>query len=104
MNIEFQSLLPYSLNEMAELLNHAFEGYIVPIRFEPPMLAGMIRAESVDLNASRIALVDGKPAGIGLIERRGFDCRLAAMSIRTERLSKGVGKQLVKRLGQKAAS
>lgn len=103
MNIQFNSLLHYSLADIAERLTNSFEGYIVPIRFDPPMLAGMFRAESIDLNASRVALGDGETAGLGLIARRGFDCRLAAMAIAPRFRSKGVGRRLIQELVGDAA-
>jgi ribosomal protein S18 acetylase RimI-like enzyme len=103
MEVTFESLLQYSLAEIADLLTRAFEGYIVPIRFEPSMLDGMIRAEAVDINASRVAIINGDPAGIGLIARRGFDCRLAAMAIAPDYRSKGVGRKLVHHVVHEAA-
>ena len=87
--------LDLPLPTLADLFTRSFAGYFVPINMTAPALAGMFRRDGIDLSASRVLLADGKPVGFGLIARRGWTSRLAAMGIVESWRGKGAGKYLL---------
>lgn len=97
-DLTFEPLTTVSLTQLAESLNRAFTGYIVPAQFNPVFVAGMIAREAIDLSASRHVLRDGQFSGVGLIARRGTTSRLAAMGIYPEARRSGVGRGLMTQL------
>lgn len=92
----------YPIPDLVEILNRGFEKYFVPITFNVPAFLTMLRKDGLDLTASRVLLADGQPSGIGLIARRGWSSRLAAMGIAIETRGKGAGKWFMERLIQEA--
>jgi GNAT superfamily N-acetyltransferase len=58
----------------------------------------MLFKDNIDLNSSRVLLVDDQPAGIALIARRGWTSRLAAMGITKEMRGKKAGKWFMEKL------
>lgn len=95
MDLAFVPLHDFSLARSAEVLNHGFTNYFVPIQLSPAALVGMARNDSVDLTVSRIAMHDGVPLGAALIARRGWTCRLASMAITPEARGRGVGRAVL---------
>ena len=81
MQIEYRSIAAFELEELVAILNRCFEGYLFPVHFDRPTIAKMIRVDSVDLSASIVIQHEGKTAGVALVARRGWNCRLAAMAI-----------------------
>lgn len=81
MQIEYRNIDAFELGELVAILNRCFEGYLFPIHFDRPAIARMIRVDSVDLSASVAVQQGGKIAGVALVARRGWNCRLAAMAI-----------------------
>jgi len=70
------------LAEACAALDAGYEGYVVPVRFDPPALVRRMLAEHIDLAASHLILApDGGTAGILLVARRGRDARIAAVGI-----------------------
>src|SRR5512133_2216212 len=88
----------YDLAGLATLVTRSFEGYIVPIFMDSAHLLSMVRVDGVDLALSRLVMVDGETAGIGLIARRGWSSRVAGMGIVTKWRGKGVGRFLMNEL------
>lgn len=95
MTLSFISLAHVSLSEASEALNVGYEGYIVPVAFDPASLARRIQAEHIDMMASRLLCVDDKTAGVMLIARRGRTSRLAALGIAAPLRGAGIGAQAV---------
>lgn len=95
MTLSFLSLAEVSLAETCAALNAGYEGYIVPIAFDPAALAHRIQAEHIDLVSSQFLRVDDKTAGIMLIARRGRTSRLAALGIAAPLRGAGIGAQAV---------
>jgi ribosomal protein S18 acetylase RimI-like enzyme len=85
----------YSLADIAKFFTRAFEGYFVPVAMTEKDLLSHVRADSVDLSESRVALADGSVAGVALIARRGWTSRVAGMGIIPEWRRRGVGKHLM---------
>ena len=92
----------FNISELVDLMIRSFEDYFVPISITEAAFLERIRRESVDLTASRILMDEDKPAGIGLIARRGWTSRLAAMGIVKSARSKGVGTWAMEKLVEEA--
>ena len=90
--------LDFSLRDLAELFTRSFAGYFFPVELDAPDIAAMFRRDGTDLSVSRVLLVDGVPAGFGLIARRGWTSRLAAMGIVESLRGQGAGKYLLGQL------
>lgn len=82
-------------DEVVAALTRGFESYIVPLRFTPQTYERRFRAENLDPYASRIFLLDGAPAGVLLIVRRGWTSRVAAMGLAPEVRGQGAGRRLL---------
>ena len=95
MKLEFPSMVDYGLEPAAEVLARGFEDYFVRIPSTVGVLLNMARADSVDLDLSRMFVRDGTAVGGALIARRGWTCRLAGMAIVPEARRTGVGRAAV---------
>lgn len=91
-----------SLPDLVQTLNRGFEEYPVPIHFNISQFLAMVHKDSIDLTASRVLLVDGKPEGVALVARRGWVSRLAAMGISKGLRGNGAGSWLMQKLIQQA--
>ena len=98
MDFTTRSAIDYPLPELVEILNRGFENYFIPIQFNISQFSTMLRKDSIDVDTSRVLLIDGEPAGIALIARRGWTSRLAAMGISQPMRGKGAGSWFMERL------
>lgn len=90
-SFSLQSASQFSISQIADLLTRGFEGYFVPINITEAVLLTMMRRDSIDLVESRVLLKGEEPIGVGLIGRRGWTSRLAAMGIISEARNGGAG-------------
>lgn len=90
-SFSFKPASEFTIPQLAELLTRGFEGYFVPINITASVFMTMIRRDSVDLNETRILHKDDEPIGVGLIARRGWTSRLAAMGIVSSARNGGAG-------------
>jgi ribosomal protein S18 acetylase RimI-like enzyme len=88
----------FSLPRLAQAFNHAFTGYYLPMTQTPAALAEMIRVNDVQLDASRVLLLDGAVAGIGLVGLRVDRAWIAGMGIGPRWRSQGYGRALLEAL------
>lgn len=88
----------FSLVDLADLLTRGFENYFVPIHMDVNALLGMIRRDSVDLTSSRVLLVEGVPAALALVARRGSASRVAAMGVVSAWRGRGAGSFMMEKL------
>lgn len=98
MNLTLQSVAEFGLAPAAALATQSFAGYFVPVSLSAANVLSMIRQDSVDPALSRVLVVDGQPAGIAFIARRGWTSRLAAMGIVPEARAQGVGREAMRQL------
>ncbi|MDT3251380.1 GNAT family N-acetyltransferase [Serratia sp. root2] len=95
---EYQSALRYSSDQLAQILCHCFENYIVRFVIDGATFASRFGAEDLSLNDSIIVTHRQQPVALALISRRGLHSRVAALSIRPEMRGKGLGKALMQRI------
>lgn len=97
-NLNTDVVLEYSFPALANVLDRAFTGYVLPMHFTTQGVATMVRNDGVDLAASRILLRDNQPVGVALIARRGWTSRLAAMGIAPEMRGQRAGQWFMQQL------
>lgn len=102
MKLDLTSASNYPLPDLTDFLNLSFENYLVPIQFNISQFVTMLRKDSIDLDSSRVLLIDDEPSGIALIARRGWTSRLAAMGIFRQMRGKGAGSWFMERVVQEA--
>ncbi|HKN02570.1 MAG TPA: GNAT family N-acetyltransferase [Buttiauxella sp.] len=88
----------WNSHQLAEILSHCFEGYLVSFTIDGETFASRFSAEDISLNDSRVWTQNGEPKALAIITRRGQSSRLAAFAICPELRGQGVGKQLMKQL------
>jgi ribosomal protein S18 acetylase RimI-like enzyme len=101
-SFSFKPASEFSIPQIAELLTRGFEGYLVPININVPVLLTMMRRDGIDLNETRILHKDGEPIGVALIARRGWTSRLAAMGIVSSARKGGAGTWAMEQLVEEA--
>ncbi len=102
MDLELKSVLEFGVANTAKLLNQGFSDYIVPIQIGLEQFYGMLRCDSIDITHSRVVIQDGEAVGAALIAIRGWNSRLAGMSITPGSRGQGVGRWLMKELIREA--
>jgi ribosomal protein S18 acetylase RimI-like enzyme len=88
----------WSSHQLAHILSHCFEGYLVPFTLDGETFATRFSAEDISLNDSKVWLQDGEPKALAIVARRGQTSRLAAFAIRPELRGQGYGKQFIRQL------
>lgn len=84
------------LGALADLFNSAYEGYVVPFRLDEPTLRFMVEAYDIDLDASRVAVRDGKPVGLANLAIRGDDGWIGGVGVVAAARRNGIGETLMR--------
>jgi ribosomal protein S18 acetylase RimI-like enzyme len=84
------------LGALADLFNSAYEGYVVPFRLDEPTLRFMVEAYDIDLDASRVAIRDGKPVGLANLAIRGEDGWIGGVGVVGAARRSGIGETLMR--------
>jgi ribosomal protein S18 acetylase RimI-like enzyme len=84
------------LGALADLFNSAYEGYVVPFRLDEPTLRFMVEAYDIDLDASRVAVRDGKPVGLANLAIRGDDGWIGGVGVVAAARRSGIGETLMR--------
>ena len=80
--VELRPASSLSLSALASVFTAGFEDYLVPIRMNEASLGMMVHALDLDLDASRVAVVDGDAAGLVLLGVRGREGWISGMGVR----------------------
>ncbi len=81
--------------ELAEIFNAGYEGYFTPFNVDEAAFRFMVEAWDDDLDASRVAVVDGEPAGICKLAIRGDSGWIAGIGVAVPHRGTGVGEALM---------
>ena len=100
--IEFRNLTSYSLDQLSDIFNRCFEGYVIPMTMTPKVASYLVGFWTVDFVSSIVAVEDEVVAGLLLITRRGAVTRVGAMAIAPDYRSKGLGAQMMTQAISKA--
>jgi ribosomal protein S18 acetylase RimI-like enzyme len=82
--------------ELAEIFNAGYEGYYTPFRLDEAAFRFMSTTWDDDLDASRVAVVDGEPAGICKLAIRGRRGWIAGVGVAPPHRGRGVGEALMR--------
>lgn len=96
--VSFEPASGFPLKRLTQAFNHAFTGYYLPMTQTPSALAEMIRVNDVALSASRVMLLDGALAGIGLVGLRTDRAWIAGMGLDPRWRGHGYGRALLDEL------
>ncbi len=96
MTLEIVPAVEIQIAQQAATMTDAFTGYLAgDIRLNAGRYAAMLARDGIDLNLSRFALRDGEPIALGLVARRGWSSRLAAMGVVRNAQEGGIGRILL---------
>ncbi len=98
MAFSFIPVSSFGLTQAAELINRGFADYVVQFKMTEATLWHAARLDSIDFNASSVVHVDGTPAGVVLMARRGWTSRVAAMAVVPELRRQRAGRALMEQV------
>lgn len=93
----------FSYAELAEIFNAGYEGYVTPFTLDEAAFRFMSTTWDDDLDASRVAVVDGAPAGICKLAVRGARGWIAGVGVSVPQRGKGIGEALMRAVLDEAA-
>jgi len=79
-------------------LNTAYADYFIPIHLTPSSLENLVRRESIDMQASRVALSGGEIVGMGLLGRRGSRGWIGGMGVIPDYRRQGIARHIMREL------
>ena len=91
----FEPASRWSYAELAKIFNAGYEGYFTPFTLDEAAFRFMSTTWDDDLDASRVALVDGEPAGICKLAIRGDQGWIAGVGVAVPHRGKGIGEALM---------
>jgi GNAT superfamily N-acetyltransferase len=103
-SVELRPARSLSLAERVALFNAAYEDYVIPFRLDEDALAAMIDWFDLDVIASRVALRDGEPVGLGNLGLRGDEAWIGGVGVVTSARRQGMGELLMQALHDEAAA
>ena len=82
--------------ELAEIFNAGYEGYYTPFTLDEAAFRFMSETWDDDLDASRVAVVGGEPAGIAKLAIRGDRGWIAGVGVAVPHRGAGIGETLMR--------
>jgi len=82
--------------ELAAIFNAGYEGYFTPFTLDEAAFRFMVTTFDDDLDASRVVLVDGAPAGICKLAIRADRGWIAGIGVAAPHRGKGLGEALMR--------
>jgi ribosomal protein S18 acetylase RimI-like enzyme len=95
MNEELQRASSFDRGPLADLFTAGYEGYFVPVHVDEAALTTMIDLWDIDLDRSRVAVVDGKPAGFAFLAVRGERAWVGGVGVVPGHRRHGLGRRLM---------
>lgn len=77
-----------------DTFNAAYRDYFVPLQMELEPMRQLIHRDAVEMAASRVALDDGEPVGVGMLAVRGAQGWIGGLGIVPSHRGQGIGRQL----------
>ena len=84
--------------ELAAIFTAGYEGYFTPVVVDEAAFRFMVETSDVDLDASRVAVLDDEPVGICTLAVRGKQGWIGGLGVMPPHRSKGVGAVLMRRV------
>ena len=86
----------FDLGTLAAVFTAGYEGYFVPMHVDEAALRFMVDAWDIDLDRSRVALVDGQPVGLAFLAVRGDAAWIGGVGVTPANRGRGIGRRLMK--------
>jgi len=86
----------YSASELAALFTASFQGYVVPMEIDEPAFLRMAELFDFDLEASRVAVRDGRAIGLVNVGIRGGSAWIGGMGVVADERRRGIGERLMR--------
>jgi ribosomal protein S18 acetylase RimI-like enzyme len=93
--VELASAAAFDADELALVFTAGYQGYWVPIELDGPGFTAMGEIVDADLGLSRVATVEGGPAGIVLFARRGTEGWIGGMGVVARLRRRGIGEAML---------
>lgn len=100
--LRFDPASSLPLDELVELFNAAYEGYLVPFRLSEAALRFMLEAFDYDLAGSLVARADGEPVGLAMLGLRGPSSWCGGIGVVASSRGTGLGGRLMEALLESA--
>lgn len=101
-SVSFTPAAAMSLEALADLFTRSFEAYFYPGVTTAAVLARRVAVEDIDLLRSPVLRVDGEPAGLALLARRGARAWCGGFGVTLARRGHGYAHQLAAELLRQA--
>jgi ribosomal protein S18 acetylase RimI-like enzyme len=89
---------------LAEVFTAGYEGYFTPIAVDEAAVGFMASSWDIDLDASRVAVVDDDPVAICTLAIRGDRGWIGGLGVAAPHRSRGIGAVLMRRVIEEARS
>jgi ribosomal protein S18 acetylase RimI-like enzyme len=100
--VNLRPLSALDTDAQVALVNRAYEGYLVEVRFDAAALASHVERNDIDAGASLALFEDGVPLAVGALARRGTRGWIGGFGVVPERRGAGLGRALGEGLLQRA--
>ncbi|MBZ0296779.1 MAG: GNAT family N-acetyltransferase, partial [Anaerolineae bacterium] len=98
MAVTFSAASELDFDDLVEVFNTGYAGYTVPVRLEADLMHNHINQNDIDLEASKVAWVEGQLVGVGLLARRDTRGWIGGLGVASEHRRQGIGRQLMQAL------
>ncbi|MBD0349343.1 MAG: GNAT family N-acetyltransferase [Thermoleophilia bacterium] len=102
MTPELRAASSFPLDEVAALFAAAYEEYVVPFHVDEAQLRFMIETFDLDLDASRVALIDSEPVGLANLAIRGERGWIGGIGVVAAARRRGIGETLMRAVHEQA--
>ncbi len=102
MSIQLVSTATITLHALAQLLTDSYQGYYIPLRMTEEQLHQHVVHYNIDLERSRIAIIDGQPVGLGFLGRREQRGWIGGLGVIASHRRQGIAHQIMRDLIQQA--
>ena len=90
--LDFHSATLHPTEELAALFTRGYEGYYTPVTMNEPGFLDMVRTADIDLAASRVGSLEGRPVAFALLGVRGTRGWIGGMGVASEARGAGYGR------------
>jgi ribosomal protein S18 acetylase RimI-like enzyme len=89
--LSFHPASRYSLVDLSALFTTAYSDYVAPVQIDADGLATMASTYDIDLDASRVGVMDDRPVALALLAARGWRGWIGGMGVVPEYRGLGAG-------------
>ncbi len=100
--IELRPARELPLDELARIFTAAYADYVVPFEVSEEQLRFMVETFDVDLDASCVALSDGRPVGLANLAVRGAQSWIGGVGVVPDARRQGLGRRLMEAVHEQA--